>query len=355
VKARRRRERFEQRVKMRLFDYDQPEEKMKHFASCFLAFLAVTLFVFEGHAAELTRLRVGSLITGEFSQAYIAQKKGFFEKHGLAVELIYFQGGSQVIQAMLGGDVPLTVTAGPEGVVAKLQGADIALLAANNPTMFFTLFASPEIKHVNDLKGKKAGVSRFGSSSDFCIRYIFKSAGLAESDVTIVQIGDNPSRLVALKTNAIQATVFTTPNTVRARKAGFVPLVDAYKLGLKFHGSGIASTGAFLRENRPLVEQFFKGFLEGVAYAKQHKEESIRLIKEFLKLKDQDEAEESYEVVIQQIQPRKPYPLKEGVETVLRNIEATVPKAKNAKAEDLVDDSILRKLDQSGFIDNLYR
>jgi NitT/TauT family transport system substrate-binding protein len=340
---------------MRLFDYDQPEEKMKHFASCFLAFLAVTLFVFEGHAAELTRLRVGSLITGEFSQAYIAQKKGFFEKHGLAVELIYFQGGSQVIQAMLGGDVPLTVTAGPEGVVAKLQGADIALLAANNPTMFFTLFASPEIKHVNDLKGKKAGVSRFGSSSDFCIRYIFKSAGLAESDVTIVQIGDNPSRLVALKTNAIQATVFTTPNTVRARKAGFVPLVDAYKLGLKFHGSGIASTGAFLRENRPLVEQFFKGFLEGVAYAKQHKEESIRLIKEFLKLKDQDEAEESYEVVIQQIQPRKPYPLKEGVETVLRNIEATVPKAKNAKAEDLVDDSILRKLDQSGFIDNLYR
>jgi len=329
--------------------------EMKRLATCFFALLAVIFFGPQGQSAELTKLRVGSLITGEFSQAYIAQKKGFFEKYGLAVELIYFQGGSQVIQAMLGGDVPLTVTAGPEGVVAKLQGADIALLAANNPTMFFTLFASPEIRHVNDLKGKKAGVSRFGSSSDFCIRYIFKSAGLAESDVTIVQIGDNPSRLVALKTNAIQATVFTTPNTVRARKAGFVPLVDAYKLGLKFHGSGIGSTGAFLRENRPLVEQFFKGFLEGVAYAKQHREESIRLIKEFLKLKDQDEAEESYQVVIQQIQPRKPYPLKEGVETVLRNIEATVPKAKNAKAEDLVDDSILRKLDQSGFIDNLYR
>jgi NitT/TauT family transport system substrate-binding protein len=328
---------------------------MKQFSSCFLALLTVTLFVRQGHGAELTKLRVGSLITGEFSQAYIAQKKGFFEKYGLAVELIYFQGGSQVIQAMLGGDVPLTVTAGPEGVVAKLQGADIALLAANNPTMFFTLFVPPEIKNVGELKGKKAGVSRFGSSSDFCIRYIFKAAGLAEGDVTIVQIGDNPSRLVALKTNAIQTTVFTTPNTVRARKAGFVPLVDAYKLGLKFHGSGIASTGAFLRDNLPVVEQFVKGFLEGVAYAKQHREESIRLIKEFLKLKDQDEAEESYQVVIQQIQPRKPYPLKEGVETVLRNIETTVPKARNAKAEDLVDDSVLRKLDQSGFIDNLYR
>ena len=328
---------------------------MRFVATGIFALLLAMLPVRSGHSAELTKLRVGSLITGEFSQAYIAQKKGFFEKNGLAVELIYFQGGSQVIQAMLGGDIPLTVTAGPEGVVAKLQGADIALLSANNPTMAFTLFTTADIKKTADLKGRKAGVSRFGSSSDFCIRYILKSAGLSESDVTIVQIGDNPSRLAALKSNAVQATVFTTPNTVRAKKAGFVPLVDAYKLGLKFHGSGIAANNAFLRDHRPVVEQFFKGFLEGVAYAKQHKEESIQLIKEFLQLKEQDEAEETYQVIIQQIQPRKPYPLKEGVETVLRNIESSVPKARTAKAEDMVDDSVLRKLDQSGFIDGLYR
>ena len=154
--------------------------------------------------------------------------------------------------------------------MAKLQGADIALLSANNPTMHFSLFVTPEIKKAADLRGKRAGISRFGSSSDFSIRYIFKSLGLSESDVTIVQIGDNPSRLAALKTNAIQASVFTTPNTVRAKKAGFISMVDAYKLGLKFHGSGIAATGAFLRDRRPVVEAFFKGFLEGVAYAKQN-------------------------------------------------------------------------------------
>jgi NitT/TauT family transport system substrate-binding protein len=330
-------------------------KNMKGFVLYIFALLAAILFARTGDSAELTRLRVGSLITGEFSQAYIAQKKGFFEKNGLSVELIYFQGGSQVIQAMLGGDVPLTVTAGPEGVVAKLQGADIVLLSANNPTMAFTLFGTSEIKNATDLKGKKAGVSRFGSSSDFCIRYILKSAGLSESDVTLVQIGDNPSRLAALKSNAIQASVFTSPNTVRARKAGFIPLVDAYKLGLKFHGSGIASTGTFLREHRPIVEQFFKGFLEGVAYAKIHKDESLRLIKEFLKLKDQDEVEETYQVVIRQIQPRKPYPLREGVETVLRNIESTVPKAKTANAQELIDETVLRRLDQSGFIDSLYK
>ena len=307
------------------------------------------------HGAELTRIRVGILATGEFAQTYIAQKKGFFEKNGLGVELIYFQGGSQVIQAMLGGDIPLTVTAGPEGVIAKLQGADIALLAANNPTMHFSLFVAPEIKKADDLRGKIAGISRFGSSSDFCIRYMFKSLGLAERDVTIVQIGDNPSRLAALKSNAVQASVFTTPNTVRARKAGFTSMVDAHKLGLKFHGSGIAANGAFLRDHRPIVEQFFKGFLEGVAFAKNHKDESLRLIREFMKLKDPDEVEESYQVIIRDIQPRKPYPLKEGVEMVLRNVESTIPRAKTVKPEELIDDSILRRLDQSGFIDALYR
>jgi NitT/TauT family transport system substrate-binding protein len=320
-----------------------------------LVCLASLLTVRLGFGAELTKIRVASLLSGEFTQAYIAQKKGFFEKYGLGVDLVYFQGGAQVIQAMLGGDVPLTVTAGPEGVVAKLQGADIALLSANNPTMHFSLFVSPEIKKPEELRGKRAGVSRFGSASDFSIRYIFRSLGISESEVTIVQIGDNPSRMAALRSNAINATVFTSPNTVRAKKAGFVSMVDAYKLGLKFHGSGIAASGAFLREHRPVVEQFFKGFLEGVAFAKKNKEESIRSIMEFMRLKDRDEAEETYQVIIQEIQPRKPYPLKEGVETVLRNVESTVPKAKTVKAEDLIDESILRRLDQSGFIDNLYR
>lgn len=320
-----------------------------------ILFVLVALGVDTARGAEFTKLRVGILATGEFCQTYIAQKKGFFAKNGLDVELIYFQGGSQVIQAMLGGDLPLTVTAGPEGVVAKLQGADIALLLANNPTMHFSLFVTPEIKKTEDLRGKTAGISRFGSASDFSIRYIFKSMGLADRDVTIVQIGDNPSRLAALKTNAIQASVFTTPNTVRARKAGFVSMVDAYKLGLKFQGSGIAASGAFLRDHRPIVEQFVKGFLEGVAYAKTHKEESLPLIKAFMKLRDQDEVEDSYQVIILDVQPRKPYPLKEAVETVLRTVESTIPKAKIVKPEDMIDDSIIRRLDQSGFIDALYR
>lgn len=306
-------------------------------------------------AAELTKLRVGILIAGEFSPTFIAQKKGFFEKNGLSVDLVYFQGGSQAIQGMIAGNVPLIVTAGPEGVVAKIQGADILLLSTNNTTLAFTLFVSPDIKKPEDLRGKKAGISRFGSSSDHSIRFMFQKLGLMEKDVTIVELGDNPTRLAGLTANAVHASVFAVPYSVVVQRAGFSPMLEGHKLGLKFQGSGIATTTAFLRESRPVVEQFFKGFLEGVHYAKTHREESVRLIREFLNLKEQAEAEETYRVIIQEIQPQKPYPLKEGIETVLRIVEKTVPKAKNAKPEDLTDDSVMKKIDESGFIDNLYR
>ena len=325
---------------------------------CFIPWLLAILLLSMSHpgkAAELTKMPVGILLSGEMSATYIAHKKGLFEKHGLAVELMYFEGGSQAIQALLAGQIPLTVTAGPEGVVAKLQGADIVLLSTNNTTLAFTLFVSSEIKKPEDLRGKKAGISRFGSSSDHSIKFMFKELGLGEKDVAVVQIGDNPTRLAALKSNAIQASVFTVPYSVIVKKVGFTAMLEGHKLGLKFQGSGIATTTAFLREHRPVIEQFFRGFLEGVHYAKTHREESVRLIREFLKLKEQDEAEETYRVIIQEIQPQKPYPLKEGIETVLRIVEKTVPKGKSAKPEDLIDDSVMKKLDESGFIDNLYK
>jgi NitT/TauT family transport system substrate-binding protein len=330
---------------------------MKFIQGFILGTSALYFFSLGGPAytAELTRMPVGMLISGEMSPTYIAQKKGFFEKHGLGVDLMYFQGGSQAIQALVAGQIPLTVTAGPEGIVAKVQGGDIFLLSTNNTTLAFTLFVSPEIKKPEDLRGKKAGISRFGSSSDHSIRFMLKELGLGEKEVTVVEVGDNPSRLAALTSNVIQACVFTVPYSVVVKRAGFIPMLEGHKLGLRFQGSGIATSGTFLRQQPRTIEQFFRGFLEGVSYAKSHKEESVWLIKEYLKLKEQEEAEETYQVFVQEIQPRKPYPLKEAVETVLRIVEKTVPKAKNAKPEDFIDDSIMRKLDQSGFIDGLYK
>lgn len=320
-----------------------------------LNFAAMLLINVSGFAAELVRVPLGIIPVGEQSTTYITYKAGFFKKNGLDVDPVYFQSGSQVMQAMLAGHVPLTTNAGPEGVVARLQGADIILLSTNSPLFAMALLVSPEIKKPEDLRGKKAGISRFGSSSDYAIRFMLRKLGLAEKDVTILEIGENPTRVAALKANAVQAAVFAAPYTVTVKKAGFISMLEGYEMDVKFHGAGIATTKTFLKSDRSTVEQFFKGFLEGIHYAKTHKDDSIRLIKEFLKIKEQDEAEESYRVFIKEILPSKPYPHKEAIETVLDIVKKTIPKASAVKVEDLYDDSIIRKIDESGFIDKLYK
>ena len=176
------------------------------------------------------------------------------------------------------------------------------------------------------------------------MRYIFKSLGLSESDVTIVQIGDNPSRMAAMKTNAIQATVFTIAEYGSGEKSRLsFPSSTLTNSGLKFHGSGIARPALSCATTGPWWNSSSRVFSKESRLRNSTKKKASRLIMDFMKLKDQDEAEETYQVIIQEIQPRKPYPLKEGVETVLRNIESTVPKAKTVKAEDLIDDSVLRQ------------
>jgi NitT/TauT family transport system substrate-binding protein len=119
-------------------------------------------------------MRVGILATGEFCQTYIAQKKGFFAKNGLDVELIYFQGGSQVIQAMLGGELPLTVTAGPRGD-RQTAGSRYCAALANNPTMHFSLYVAPEIKKGEDLRGKTAGISPIRLRQRFFHQVLFSN------------------------------------------------------------------------------------------------------------------------------------------------------------------------------------
>ena len=257
---------------------------------------------------------------------------------------------------MLGGDVPLTVTAGPEGVVAKLQGADIALLSANNPTMHFSLFVSPEIKKAEDLRGKTSGHQpirlrlRFFHSLYFQVfgfigerrydradRRQSKPAGGAENE------RDSGDGFYNAQHRAGAQSRFCLAR--RRLQAGAEISRQRHRRDRRFSARPPA------RSSNSSSKVFWKEW----PTRKHHKEESLPLIKEFMKLKDQDEAEDTYQVIIRDIQPRKPYPLKEGVETVLRNIESTIPKAKTVKAEELIDDSIMRRMDQSGFIDALYR
>src|SRR5918996_1305862 len=294
-------------------------------------------------------------ISGGIETLYVAKKIGAFKRNGLDVEFLLPQGGSQALQVLLSGDVK--IISGGGGTAAqrvRMKGAGNIIVATYTPTMPYSLYVNSKIRDPNRLKGGKIAISRFGSSSDFAARFMVSRLGLDPAkDVTIMQIGNQRERMSALLSGTVEGSVVDAPNTLIARQQGFVELADASKLGLVYPHNNIATTDRFAREEPQTLAGFLRAFVEGIAFYRTHKTESIQMIKEFLRVSDHAIAEEAYDYY-SRITPAKPYPSTDGIRAVLDELALAEPAAKTAKLDHFVDSSFIAKLDQSGFIDGLY-
>lgn len=295
-------------------------------------------------------------ISGGIETLYVTKKIGAFKRNGLDVDFLLLQGGSQALQVLLSNEIKLISGGGGTAAQrARFKGAGNLLVATYTPTMPYSLYVNGRIQDAKRLKGAKIAISRFGSSSDFAARFMVTRLGLDPAkDVTIMQIGNQRERMSALVSGSVDGSVVDAPNTLIARQQGFVELADASKLGLTYPHNNIATTDRFIREEPQTVANFLRAFVEGIAFYRTHKAEAIQMIKEFLRVGDNAIAEEAYDYY-SRITPAKPYPNVEGVRGVLEEIALTEPAIRNAKIEQFVDASFITKLDQSGFIDGLYK
>ena len=295
-------------------------------------------------------------ISGGIETLYVTKKIGAFKRNGLDVDFLLLQGGSQALQVLLSGEIKLISGGGGTAAQrARFKGAGNLLVATYTPTMPYSLYVNGKISDPKRLKGAKIAISRFGSSSDFAARYMVSRLGLDPAkDVTIMQIGNQRERMSALVNGSVEGSVVDAPNTLIARQQGFVELADASKLGLVYPHNNIATTDRFIRDEPQTVFNFLRAFVEGIAFYRTHKPESIQMIKEFLRVTDSAIAEEAYDYY-SRITPAKPYPSAEGVRGVLQEIALSETSIKNAKIEQFIDASFIAKLDQSGFIDGLYK
>src|SRR5258706_7642767 len=219
----------------------------------FTLVLAGSIWLFGGlvYGQAARKLSVGlSSIGGGIDTVYVTKKIGAFKKNGLDVDLVLFQGGTQALQALLSGDVKVVSGGGGSAAQsARIKGAGNVLVATYTPTMPYSLYVNPRVKSAKDLKGGKVAVSRFGSSSHFATRFMLKGLGLDPAkDVTIMQIGNQQGRFTALLSGAVDGAVIDTPNTLLAKRQGFVQLGDASALGLVYPHNNIATTYAFVRQ-----------------------------------------------------------------------------------------------------------
>jgi len=316
--------------------------------------LLAMLLVRAHAAAQATKLNVGYVgVTSDNAAAFVARDTGIYARNGLEVQLIYMNSGSTAVAAMLSGDTPISQTAGPGVINATLNGADMVMIAGGNVTLDYWMLSRPEIKTAEQLKGGAVAISRFGSASDFIVRYALQRLGLVPvKDVAILQVGSLTERLAAMETKRVQATVLAPPAMYQAQMRGFNMLADISALGLPYQATGVATTRKFIRERVDVVRRYIKAHVEAVHHIKTDRETSIKVLAKTLAISDKQLLERTYEGAIAEHKlPAKQYPTLEGLKTIM----ASDPKAKGAKAEDFADLRFIKELDDSGYIEKLYK
>ena len=318
---------------------------------------ALLFLVLAPNAARTqTKIKIAySSITGNQAPLWIAWDRGLFKKNGLEVEMIFIEGGSRVVQAMVAGDTPIAHVGATPIAVANLRGADLVMYAATVNKILFQFFVAKEITRPEDLKGKKFAISRFGSGSDFALRAALKALGLdPRKDVAILQLGTTPVHMAALDSGAIQGTVLLPPETILARKKGYRLLGDLAASEFEFLNMGVAASRTFAGAYPETMEKFIRSYIEGIHFFKTRPTESMKLVARYTRTEDREVLEEISDLY-QKVFPMKPYVTVKGIQNILDDLAQTDAKAKGYRAQSMMDNSYLKQLDDSGFIDRLYQ
>jgi NitT/TauT family transport system substrate-binding protein len=321
----------------------------KAFAVCLAVLLNHTTVAL---AQDLKRVRMGYPSLG-FRQGHIwvAKDQGMFRKYGLDVEPIFLRGGQLAIQALAAGDPPLMSIG--QVVQANLAGFDLTLIAGVERFYDSTIFARPGITGLEQLKGKRIGISGYGAATHFAALILAKHLNLdPNKEMTLVPGGPDAERVAALSAGKIDAAVFNSSTVPVAKKMGFIELVYLPDLGVEVQGNGLATTRAYIKNNRDTVKAALKGYVEGIHFIFQNKQATQKTFAKYMRTDDPDVLESSYQAYLKTT-PKKPYPTLKGLQFLLDQLTPQMPQAKNAKPEQFVDLSFLQELEKESFFNEM--
>ena len=284
---------------------------------------------------------------GSSSYFWVAYRSGAFERYGLKLKPIFIPGGVTAIQSLLAKELFIQFTAGPSAIRAWARGAkEVTVIAAVGNRLDYVIVAHPSVRNANDLRGKRIGVSQLGASPDFIARLGLRRMGLnPEKDVTIVPIGSPGERWLALTAGLVQASLFQTPHTLRARKAGYVPLLDFASQDFQYILSGVVTTRSYIRSDRETVMNFMRGLADGMDFYRDEKnrEKSMRFLSEYYRTNASEELEETINVY-SRVTPGLPLVTAKSIENVIANDSDLSGMQLNPA--DMLDLSFLQRLEE---------
>ena len=291
-------------------------------------------------------------ISGFQAPLYLGERAGLFKKNQLEAQLIYMPGGSLIVQTLLSNEVGVASLAPPSAVGAWVKGAELSLVAGGIERALNVLMVNPKIKRIEDLKGKRVAISRFGSLSDVSLRDALAFHKLrANQDVLVAQLGGLGERMGALTSGVVDGAILNVDQVFQAEKMGFQILIDLRKLPLTYSTQGVVVSNNFLRAQRSTVKRFLRVYIEGIKIFKTDKEYSMETLGRYIKTSDREILSKTYDVY-RDAWESVPLVRREGIQQALDSI----PEAKGAKLnlDNLIDNSLIHELDKDGFLAELY-
>ena len=318
-----------------------------------LALFALSTFT---ASAQEQRLRVGfSAMSGSMAWLWTAKEGGYFDQHGLKVDLVYVGGTAQLFQSMLAGEIAFGIGGGPALNHANVQRRTIVGVAGSLNRMVMKIMAAPQIKTAADIRGKRIAITRYGTTTDFSARLFLKNwAPAMEKEAVILQVGSIPNVLASLSSGASQLGALSPPAHLQAERLGFAELMDLSKKDIYYPYTYVTASAPFLEKNSNLVRPFLAGAVEGIRRFKTDKVFAKRQIAKYLQVKDDKVLEETHQLFADLFE-RVPYIKREGLTSLAQILAESDPKVQAVQIDPMVDDRFVRELESSGFIKSVYK
>jgi len=302
------------------------------------------------------KIRIGySGVTVSNAMLWVTDEAKLFQKNGIEPQILYLQT-TLGQTAMIAGEVDMCVYSGSLLSSARLQGADVVMVTSFLNKPLYRLVVRPEIRTVADLKGKRLGITRFGTVTDSMSRLLVGKLGLdPDKDVSYIQVGDVPILLASLTTGRIiDGAIIQPPYYLKALASGMRVLVNMQEMDISVQQTGLNTTQKFISKNPDVVRRVVKSVIEGIHLMRTNPSVAKHAISKRMQIKDEKEIEDTY-LLLKSFVPIKPYPTLDGFKTIFDDLSRKVPAAKTANPKEFVDTRFIDELDQSGYIDSLYK
>ncbi len=308
------------------------------------------------HGFETVRVGLSALSPTNWA-IWVAEELGFFKKYGIEPEVVYIGGGAaRGINALASNEVQFMAIGGVGAITAALRGLDVVMVASNVNLGTQRIISNPGIRNPKDLKGKKVGVTAFGSNTHTTLLMVLKRWSLRPEELTVLQVGPSPTMLISLQKGWIDAAVVTSPTDFIAEENGYGILADLAEMRLYTLQSTIAARREYLRGQEDQAVKFIKGYAEAIASIAKNKNAAVDVLKKRLRMESihDKHIEKTYQRYTSKYFDRVPYVSTQGVKTLLEFLENDNPKAKSANPANFIEPRIVRTLDHSGFFKKLY-